>query len=85
MPGVPLSALVLSGLLIADSIRADRDDMSIFMLWIVREYIHAGPRIVREGWRSAVRARYLSQLDIETCAEVLAYLATKQPPRPGRN
>jgi hypothetical protein len=69
--------VLVAALLILDCIRSDRDDMSILMLWMIREYLHIGPRILREGGRQAVQAWRLSQLDVEPGADVLAYLAAK--------
>lgn len=79
----PVSALlaaVATGLIFADSIRARRDDMSFLPTWLLREYISIGPRLILEGWPYVTRVRRFTQLDVDTCANVLAYLAVQNVP-----
>jgi hypothetical protein len=73
-----LVALVVSGLVYADSIAASRDDMSILGIWLVRECLHAGPRLNLDGIRGVTRAARLSRVQIELCADVLSYLAARE-------
>lgn len=70
------------GLLFADSVRAERDDMGVIPLWLAREYFHAGPRLILDGWHTLVRARQFSRIDSDICAEILAYLVSKTTPTP---
>ncbi len=67
-------------LLFVDCRRAERDDMTIIPLWLAREYFHTGPRLILEGWRSLERARQLSRIDVEACAEILTFLVSKSTP-----
>jgi DnaJ domain len=75
LPGVPLVWL-----LVADSIRAERDDMAVIPLWLAREYFHAGPRLIRDGRQSLARARQFSRIDVESCAKILAALVSRTTP-----
>src|SRR5215831_16217294 len=55
----PLSFIVAAAIMVAffiDSMYSSRDDMSVFPLWLVREYVSIGPRAILEGSRSAVEA-----------------------------
>ena len=72
-----LVAVSLPGLLFVDCRRAERDDMSVIPLWLAREYFHIGPRLILNGWQCMVRARDFARIDIESCAEVLAYVLSK--------
>ncbi len=63
------------GLIWSDCLHAERDDMSFLPQWFAREFAHAGPRLVMDGWHNGVRAARLLQLDIDTCSKVLAFLA----------
>ena len=86
-PAIPLSnvgaallvVLAITALFV-DCIRAERDDMGIIPLWLAREYFHMGPRIFFDGWSELARVRQLSGIDIEMCAQLLAYLVTKVTP-----
>ncbi len=78
--GSALLATVVTGLIFADGIRARRDDMSFLPAWLVREYISIGPRLILEGWPYVLRTRRFARLDLETCANVLTYLAGKNVP-----
>lgn len=84
LPGLDLwaglLAMPLIALLFRDCVRADRDDMSIIPLWLAREYFHAGPRLILEGWHELARARRFARTDTEFCSEVLEYLAKKATP-----
>lgn len=75
-----LVAMLLPALLFVDCRRTERDDMSIIPLWLAREFFHAGPRLIFEGWQSMVRARQFVQIDAENCANVLACLLSKTTP-----
>ncbi len=66
------------GLIFADCLWAEREDMSILPRWLIREFLHAGPRLTLEGVRQGSRAVRLLGLDIETCANVLSYLASRK-------
>ncbi len=72
-----LVALVVSGLIFADSLYANRDDMSFLPSWLLREYIDIGPRLILEGYPHIGRVRRLARLDLETCGNVLRFLATR--------
>ena len=75
-----LLATPLVVLLFVDCIRAERDDWAVIPLWLAREYFHMGPRLMRDGWQTVVRARNFGRIDTAVCAEVLAYLATRTTP-----
>lgn len=75
-----VAAMPLMALLFRDCLRADRDDMSVIPLWLAREYLHAGPRLILEGWHELARARRFARIDNELGAEVLEYLARKATP-----
>lgn len=66
------------GLICVDSFFSERDDMSFFPQWLFREFLHAGPRLTLAGCNQGLRALRLVRLDIETCANVLLYLASKK-------
>jgi len=70
-------AVLGMGLIYADSIFSERDDMSIFPQWLAREFLEAGPRLSLDGCHQALRALRLVRLDIGSCANVLLYLASK--------
>lgn len=76
------ASLVLTPLLIAvslvDAARCDRDDVSLFPLWALREFLHCGPWAMRDGGKSLWRAARLAQLDVPACAKVLALLAARR-------
>jgi hypothetical protein len=76
---LPLAA-IFSALLVADCLRAYRDDMSVIPLWLAREFVHIGPRLILDGIHRMVHARQLLQIDLELGAKVLAYLAPKGTP-----
>ena len=78
--GSALLALVVTGLIFADSRRARRDDMSFVPTWLLREYISIGPRLILEDWPHITRARRFAQIDLEFCEDVLIYLAGKSVP-----
>ncbi|HEX5222198.1 MAG TPA: J domain-containing protein [Verrucomicrobiae bacterium] len=75
-----LIALIVNALIFADSVKARRDDMTFLPSWLLREYISIGPRLVLEGWPHVRRVRRFSQMDIETSAKVLTFLAGKATP-----
>ncbi|HEY2082531.1 MAG TPA: J domain-containing protein [Verrucomicrobiae bacterium] len=70
------------GLLFADCVRAERDDMAVIPFWLAREYFHAGPRLILDGWHTLIRARQFSRIDSAFCAKILAYLVSKTTPTP---
>ena len=72
-----VSTCAFIALLLVDSIRSSRDDMSILPLWLVREYLHIGPRMIVEGFRRGARAARLANANLDECAEVLAFLASR--------
>lgn len=84
MPHSDLFAWLLTmpvvGLLFADCIRAERDDMAVIPLWLAREYFHTGPRLILEDWQSIVRARQFARIDKESCAQFLAFLVSRTTP-----
>jgi hypothetical protein len=75
-----LLATPFTALLFVDCLRAERDDMAVIPLWLAREYFHMAPRMILDGWRSLLRARQFSQIDLESCALVLGYLVSKATP-----
>lgn len=76
------ASLILTPLLLAvslvDAARCDRDDVSLFPLWALREFLHCGPWAMRDGGKSLWRAARLARLDIPACAKVLSLLAAKR-------
>jgi hypothetical protein len=77
-----LVALTVCGLVFADSLYANRDDMSFLPGWLLREYIDLGPRLILEGCPHIGRARRLARLELEICANVLMFLAARNAPTP---
>jgi DnaJ-domain-containing protein 1 len=78
--GSALLATIATGFIFADATRARRDDMSFLPGWLLREYFSIGPRLILEGWPYVNRARRFAQLDLETCANILAFLAGQGVP-----
>lgn len=83
-PWVPwvsaLLAIVACALLFWDARRAERDDMSSMSLWLFREYIDIGPRLILEGFPHLERARHWKHADIATNARVLQFIAAREVP-----
>src|ERR1051325_2907130 len=52
--------MIASGLIYADRAFASRDDMSVLGIWLIRECLHAGPRLNLDGFRSVIRAARLT-------------------------
>ena len=73
-------ALVVTALLIYDSLTTGRDDMSSLLLWMLREVFEIGPRALREGVHQMLVFRRFKNLDVPLVAEVLAFLAKKSTP-----
>lgn len=73
-------AVMINALIFADTVKTRRDDMTFLPGWLMREYIGIGPRLVLEGWPHALRVRRFSQMDVETSAKVLTFLAGKAIP-----
>ena len=76
----PVSFIIAVAIMVAffiDSMYSSRDDMSVFPLWLVREYVSIGPRAILEGSRSAAEALRFISLDVSFCAQVLSHLAWK--------
>jgi len=67
-----------AALLFIDSLYSRRDDLSNVTLWLVRETLGIGPRLLLEGWQLTKRAFRFAFLDAERCAEVLGYLANQK-------
>lgn len=65
-------------LLFIDSLHSRRDDLSNVMIWLVRETLGMGPRLLLEGWQLIRRAFRFASLDAESCAVVLGYLANQK-------
>ncbi len=78
--GSAVLATIVTGLIFADAVRARRDDLSFVPTWLLREYISIGPRLILEGWPYVRRAQRFARLDLETCTNVLAYLARQGIP-----
>jgi len=78
--GAALLSVVATAALFVDCVRSERDDMALIPLWLAREYFHMGPRTIFDGWQELARARQLSRLDVDMCAQLLAYLVTKTTP-----
>lgn len=72
--------LPFAALLFVDCRRTERDDMSLIPLWFAREYFHIGPRLIFDAWRVIVRARQFALIDVDCCAQLLAYLLSKTTP-----
>lgn len=78
-----LAALLTLPMLILafiDSRISSRDDMSILPLWIAREYLDIGPRLIWGGVREFIRAERFAKIDTGTCAEILGYVAGESNP-----
>lgn len=69
--------LICVGLVFADCVHAERDDMSIIPKWLIREVFHAGPRLWLESRRQAVRAMRLLQMNFSACVDALEFLAKR--------
>jgi hypothetical protein len=81
--GWPLAfTLALTAGLFLDSLHSRRDDLSNVALWLMRESVGLGPRLLLESCRRARRAAQLVALDLDRCAEVLAWLAAKRKATP---
>jgi hypothetical protein len=79
-PATILSVIIMgifASVIMMDNFRTSRDDMSIIPFWLLREYVHMGPRLIMVGVNAAIDARTLMHLDFEMCKSVLAYLAGK--------
>jgi DnaJ-domain-containing protein 1 len=61
-----------------DSLFSRRDDLSNVILWLVRESLGIGPRLLVESGRWGLRAIRFARLDVDWCAKVLAWLAAKR-------
>ncbi|MEI6074395.1 MAG: DnaJ domain-containing protein [Verrucomicrobiota bacterium] len=70
-------ALLGIGLICADCIYSERDDLSFIPRWLLREFLHAGPRLSLDGYRHAVRGTCLFRMDYVSRADVLSYLLNK--------
>src|SRR5262249_23992672 len=68
----------LTAWLFIDSVRSPRDDFSNIPLWLLRESIGIGPRLLQESYHYAQRALQFAQLDVHTCAAVIDWLAAKR-------
>jgi DnaJ domain len=79
-----LVALIVCGLIFVDSRNASRDDMSFFPVWLLREYIGIGPRLILAGYPHIERVKRWKNLDLETGTKVLMFLATRDLPTPKR-
>src|SRR5437868_4666853 len=77
-----LVALIICGIIFVDSRNASRDDISFFPIWLLREYIGIGPRLVLAGYPHIERVKRWKNLDLETCANVLIFLAARDRPTP---
>ncbi len=69
---------VLIALCLVDAARCDRDDVSLFPLWALREFLHCGPWAMRDGGKSLWRAARLTRLDVPACVKVLSVLASQR-------
>lgn len=69
---------LLTALLFIDALHSRRDDLFPLLLWLLRESLGIGPRLLLESARAARRAVRFSLLDIQLCAEVLAWLAPQR-------
>lgn len=78
--GSAVLATIVTGLIFADAVRTRRDDLSFVPTWLLREYISIGPRLILEGWPYIERRQRFARLDLETCTNVLAYLARQGIP-----
>jgi len=73
-------ATVIIALIVTDSIKSRRDDLTFIPTWLLREYINIGPRLIFEGWPSVRRARCFAAMDLEASATVLSFLAGRAIP-----
>jgi len=70
-------ALIGLGLIYTDCAYCERDDMSFIPRWLIREFLHAGPRLSLDGYRHSVRGMCLLRMDRASCAGVLSFLLSR--------
>jgi len=73
-----LLSLFAAGLLLIDSLFSRRDDLSNVIVWLVRETFGIGPRLIHESFRQLKRAAQFALVDVDSCAEVLGFVANKK-------
>jgi DnaJ-domain-containing protein 1 len=71
-------ALLGVGLIYADAIHAEREDMSYLPSWLVREFLHAGPRLTMDGGRHFIRAIRFMRLDLKMCENAFSYIVARR-------
>ena len=79
--GVGLSAcfLIVAGF-IWDARDSSRDDLSSPGIWLLRETLGIGPRLLLEAWRQGNNVRHWRPLDYTTSAEILIWMAQHARP-----
>jgi hypothetical protein len=75
-----LIAIASYALVFVDSIRVDRSDMSSLPLWLLREYVGVGPRLMLDGFPHVRRAVRFKRMNLGISAEVLELLAGRDRP-----
>lgn len=78
--GSALIASLVTAWIFADTLHAERSDMSGLVSWLFRECIGIGPRLILDGYPYLKRAQRFARMDIERCANVLASLAFRNVP-----
>lgn len=68
---------VLAVFAFIDSYRSSRQEINPPGRWLLREIFYIGPRLILSGVRHAFRILRLVRMDVDQCAEVLAYLALR--------
>ncbi len=79
LPLLPAGLTVaFCGVLFVDMLRSRRDDLSIPALWLIRELVGLGPRLLLESARCLSRARSFGQFDPALVAQVLFWLCNRR-------
>lgn len=73
-----VAGFIVMVLIYADCVYAQRDDLSFIPKWMIREVLHAIPRLALDGARHLVRASRMARMDLPLCADVLTYLVNKR-------
>ena len=77
--GISACLLVIIGL-IWDARDSSRDDLSSPGIWLLRETVGIGPRLLVEAWRQGSAVRKWRPLDYDTSAEILIWMAQRTWP-----
>jgi DnaJ-class molecular chaperone with C-terminal Zn finger domain len=78
--GSVAAAAAFCMLLFFDSLRSPRDDMSALSIWLIREYIDIGPRLMLEVVPAIRKFRHWKKFDLDLNGRVLLFLAGRDSP-----